>query len=139
MQNIETLIKITIEPTIFSRNDCTSRRIRLKPKKSSAALIPNNKKLTHGTFRVTGNLAKTREELMKARRLNRNPSQTGQFQRSFLTATSGDQRPGSGTMFPFRILRIPSHCMSANSNTTSATIPTIHFPVVLKGTTKRSG
>ena len=76
---------------------------------------------------------------MKARRLNRDPSQTGQFQRSFPTDTSEDQRPGSGTMLPFRILLIPSHCTSANSITTSATIPTIHFPLVLKGTTKRSG
>jgi hypothetical protein len=63
----------------------------------------------------------------------------GQFQRNFSSRVAKDQRTGSGRTFPFRILLIPSHCMSANTITTSATIPTTHFPLVLKDTIKRSG
>jgi hypothetical protein len=61
MQRIEILRKMSIELKIFPENDCTPPNIRLRPKKRKVALTPNNKKLTHGTFRVAGNLAKTRE------------------------------------------------------------------------------
>jgi len=58
-QKIETVRKMRIKLTILPRNDCAPPKIRLKPKKRNVALTPNNKKLTHGTFRVTGNLANT--------------------------------------------------------------------------------
>jgi hypothetical protein len=45
----------------FPEGRVRATKIRLKPKKRNVALTPNNKKLTHGTFRVAGNLAKTRE------------------------------------------------------------------------------
>jgi hypothetical protein len=60
-EKIEILRKMSIELTIFPRTDCALPSIRLRPKKRKAALTPNNKKLTHGRFRVAGNLAKTRE------------------------------------------------------------------------------
>lgn len=38
----------------------------------------------------------------------------------------------------FWILRIPTNCNTANTNTSSATTPTTHFPCVLKGMTNIS-
>jgi hypothetical protein len=60
-QKIEILRKMSIELITFPRNDFLPPNIRLRPKKRKVALTPNNKKLTHGTFRVAGNPAKTRE------------------------------------------------------------------------------
>jgi hypothetical protein len=58
---MEILRRVRMELRIFPRNDCVSPKALRKPAKRNATLIPNNKKFAQGTFRVAGNLAKTRK------------------------------------------------------------------------------